>query len=342
MERLNVAVLFGGESKEYEVSLSSAYSVLLEIDKEKYNVIKIGITKDGKWYLYEGESSRILNDTWHKSKEKKELFIDVNKGLLIAEGKPLKIDKILPVLHGEYGEDGRYASIFDTIKINYSGCGFFASAISMDKDVTKLIAKREGVPVAKWTTVYKSELENMSKIYKKIEKIGYPVFVKPSRAGSSVGVSQVNSKKELEGALLYALSLCDKVLIEEKIDGRETEIALISKDGELIGSTVGQIKYKSDFYDYDTKYNSSEVEYVIPAKLTAESERLVRKYAKKLWHALEIKDLCRMDFFVNDNGEVVFNEVNTFPGFTGISMFPKLLMYDGYSFKDIINYILNI
>ena len=342
MEKLNIAVIFGGESNEYEVSLSSAYSVLLEIDKEKYNVIKIGITKDGKWYLYEGESSRILNDTWHKSKEKKELFIDVNKGLLIAEGKPLKIDKILPVLHGEYGEDGRYASIFDALKISYSGCDFFAGAISMDKDITKLIAKREGVPVAKWIVAFKKDLKNMGRIYKETEKIGYPVFVKPSRCGSSVGVSRVNSPKELKRALEYAFLVCDKALIEEKIDGVESEVALVLRKGELVISSVGQIKHGSEFYDYNTKYNSVNAQYIIPAKLTEKSEKLVKKYAKKLWYALQIKDLCRMDFFVNDNGEVVFNEVNTFPGFTGISMFPKLLMYDGHSFKDIINYILNI
>ncbi len=342
MEKLNVAVLFGGESKEYEVSLSSAYSVLLEIDKEKYNIFKIGIARGGKWYLYEGESSRILNDTWHKSEDKKELLIDINRNSFVVGGKPLKIDKILPVLHGEYGEDGRYASIFDAFKINYSGCDFFSGAISMDKDVTKLIAKREGVMVAKWVTVYKSELKNMQKIYRKVEKIGYPVFVKPSRCGSSVGVSRVNSEKDLEASLLYAFSFCDKLIIEEKIDGTETELALISKAGELIASTVGQIKYKSEFYDYDTKYNSGEVEYIIPAKLTDKSERLIKKYAKRLWYALEIKDLCRMDFFVTEKGEVIFNEVNTFPGFTGISMFPKLLMHDGHSFKGIINYILNI
>ncbi len=342
MEKPTVAVIFGGESNEYEVSLSSAYSVLFEIDNEKYNIIKIGITKDGKWYLYSGDSSKILNDTWHESEEKKKLLIDINKGVFFTEGERLKIDKILSVLHGEYGEDGRYASIFDALKIDYSGCGFFSGAFSMDKDVTKLIAKREDVPVAKWIVVYKNDLKNMQKIYRQAKKIGYPVFLKPSRAGSSVGVSYVENESELKEALEVALSTCPKVLIEEKIDGCESEVALISKNGRLILSTVGQIKYKSEFYDYDTKYNSSEVEYIIPAKLTKKCENDIKKYAKKLWRALEIKDLCRMDFFVSSNGEIIFNEVNTFPGFTGISMFPKLLMHDGYSFKDIINYILNI
>ncbi len=342
MEKPTVAVIFGGESKEYEVSLSSAYSVLLEIDTERYNVIKIGITKDGKWYLYSGDNSKILNDTWHKSEDKRELFIDINKGAFFIEGKELKIDKILPVLHGEYGEDGRYASIFDALKIDYSGCQFFSGAFSMDKDVTKLIAKRESVPVANWMVVYKGDLKNIQKIYRGAKKIGYPVFIKPSRTGSSVGVSCATNESELREALEVAFLSSPKVLIEEKIDGCESEVALISQNGKLIVSTVGQIKYKSEFYDYDTKYNSSEVEYIIPAKLTKRNESDIRKYAKKLWRALEIKDLCRMDFFVTPKGEIIFNEVNTFPGFTEISMFPKLLMHDGYSFKDIINYILNI
>lgn len=342
MEKMKIAVLFGGQSSEYEVSLASSYSVLLEIDKEKYEVIKIGITKNGKWYLYEGDISLILNDTWHKSEAKKELIIDINRGAFMSEGKPLKIDKILPVLHGEYGEDGRYASLFDILKIDFVGPNFFSGAITMDKDATKLIAKREGVPTAPWLAVFQGDLKNMQKIQKSVSKIGYPVFVKPSRSGSSVGVSKVDSPKGLEAALRKALALCPKALIEECIYGRESEIAAILINGKLHLSSVGQIEYKSEFYDYETKYQSDEVKYIIPAKISKKSEAQLKKYAKKLFYALEIKDLCRMDFFIKENGEVIFNEVNALPGFTGISMFPKLLMHDGYTFKDIINYILNI
>lgn len=340
--KMKIAVLFGGQSSEYEVSLASSYSVLLEIDKEKYDVIKIGITKNGKWYLYEGDISLILNDTWHKSEAKKELIIDINRGAFMSEGKPLKIDKILPVLHGEYGEDGRYASIFDTLNVDFVGPNFFSGAITMDKDVSKLVAKREGIPVSNWTVLFKEDLKNMKKTYRQVEKIGYPVFVKPSRAGSSVGVSRVDLSKDLPNALQRAFSVSDKVLVEEKIDGQESEISLISINGRLITSTVGQIEYDSEFYDYKTKYHSANVKYIIPAKMTKKSEALIKKYAKRLFSSLEIKGFCRMDFFIKENGEVIFNEVNALPGFTGISMFPKLLMHDGYTFKDIINYILNI
>ena len=163
MAKPRIAVLFGGESREYEVSLASSYSVFSEIDKEKYEIIKIGITRDGKWYLYEGDNSLILNDTWHKSEKKRELFVDIDNGTFLVDGKPLKIDKILPILHGEFGEDGRYAALFDILKISYSGCGFFSGAISMDKDVTKLIAKKEGVPLAEWICIYRDDLKNMQK-----------------------------------------------------------------------------------------------------------------------------------------------------------------------------------
>ncbi|MBQ8546480.1 MAG: D-alanine--D-alanine ligase [Clostridia bacterium] len=342
MEKPTVAVIFGGESSEYEVSLSSAYSVLSEIDYEKYNIIKIGITKNGKWYLYWGESSLILNDKWHESQSKKELTIDINEGRLLANGAPLLIDKILPVLHGEYGEDGRLGALFEILKMDYSGCQFFSSAISMDKDTTKLIAEREGINVARWLVVFESDLKNEAKIQKEARKIGYPVFVKPSRGGSSVGVYQAKTEKELIPLIKEAFKVCPKVLIEEKINGTETEIAVLYKNGKAVFSTPGQIKYKSEFYDYDAKYNSSEIDYIIPARITKESEKRLRQYAKRLCRALEIKNLSRMDFFVTDSGKVVFNEVNTFPGFTGISMFPKLLMHDGYTFKNIINYILNI
>ena len=342
MEKPNIAIIFGGESSEYEVSLSSAYSVLSEIDKEKYNILKIGITKNGKWYLYEGDNSLILNDTWHKSAQKRELFIDINKGEILADGEPLLINKVLPILHGEYGEDGRLGALFEILKIDYSGCGFFSSAISMDKDTTKLIAEREGVKVAKWLVVYEQDLKNEAKILKEARKIGYPVFVKPSRGGSSVGVGQAKAECELLPLVKNALRVSKKVIIEEKINGTETEIAVVNKNGKPYLSTLGQIKYKTEFYDYDAKYNSSEIDYIIPARITKESEKKLRQYAKKLYRTLEIKDLSRMDFFVLDSGEVVFNEVNTFPGFTGISMFPKLLMHDGHSFKNIINYILNI
>lgn len=342
MKKSTIAIIFGGESSEYEVSLSSAYSVLSEIDCEKYNIIKIGITKNGKWYLYEGDSSHILNDTWHKSEKKRDILIDLNSGCLLVDGKGLKIDKALPVLHGEYGEDGRIGALFEILKTDYSGCRFFSSAISMDKDTTKLIAEREGVKVAEWLAVYEADLKNEAKILKEVKKIGYPVFVKPSRGGSSVGVGQAKNEAELLPLIKNALKVCPKVLIEEKINGTETEIAVVRKNGKMLFSTPGQIKYKTEFYDYDAKYNSSEIDYIIPACITKEIDKKLRRYAKKLCRALEIKDLCRMDFFVTEAGEVIFNEVNTFPGFTGISMFPKLLMYDGHTFKNIINYILNM
>ena len=340
MEKVIIGVIFGGKSSEYEVSLASCYSVLENIDKEKYEIVKIGITKEGKWYLYEGENENILNDTWQNGMVK-EISADINGGQFICEEKPLKIHKILPVLHGEYGEDGRIEALFEIMNIDYAGCDSFSSFLSMDKDITKKIAKSSHVRVAEGFTVYRDKID-IDKIHKKIKKIGYPVVVKPSNGGSSVGVSIIKSKCEIEKALSCALSVSRKALIERKINGKEVEMAVIFRDGVPYFSTIGEIGYTSDFYSYDEKYKNGKTEYIIPAKISKRAEAKIRKYAKKLVLTLGIKDVSRFDFFVSDFGVVYFNEVNTMPGFTEISMLPKLLTYDKIEFRDIINYILNI
>lgn len=338
MEKIVVAVLFGGKSSEYEVSLASAYSVLEGIDKEKYEIVKIGISKTGKWYLFEGENEEILNNTWKN--HAKEIAIDINNGALIFDGQKIKPSKVLPVLHGEYGEDGRIQALFEMMGLSYAGCDSFASLLCMDKDLTKMIAKKYGVRVAKGITVHKHD--ELEKTKQRVKKIGYPVVVKPSKGGSSVGVSIVKGEEELRLALLQAFSVCDKVLIEEKINGKEIEQAVIEKDEKVYFSTLGELSYNSEFYDYDEKYKNGKTEYIIPAKISKKAEKKLRDYAKRLYSALGIRDVCRMDFFVTKNGAVYFNEVNTMPGFTEISMLPKLLIYDGISFGNIINYILNI
>ena len=242
-----ICVIFGGKSKEYEVSLASAYSVLEAIDKEKYEIVKIGITKKGKWYIFEGENESILNDSWQD--KTKELLLDINDGAFIVDERKLKPDKILPILHGEYGEDGRIQSLFEVCGIDYCGCDSFCSFICMDKNLTKMIAKNSGVKVANGFTAYKRDDYNSLK--GRVTKTGYPVVVKPSNGGSSVGVSVVKNECELRGALIKAFSVCDTVLIEEKINGKEVEIAVIEKDGEMYFSTVGELRYDSEFYDYD-------------------------------------------------------------------------------------------
>ena len=341
MEKPVIGVIFGGKSMEYEVSLASACSVLEEFDGERYEIVKIGITRQGKWYLYEGENEKILNDTWQNDGSLKEISIDINNGTFLAEGKRLKIDKILPILHGDYGEDGRIQSLFEIMNQSYSGCDAFSSFISIDKDVTKKIARDVGVMVTPGITVYRGE-EKDEKIYSKIRKIGYPVVVKPSNSGSSVGVEIAKNRHQARAALERALKISKKALVERKIEGKEVEISVLDMGEATYFSTVGELKYTGELYSYDEKYKNGKTEYIIPAKIPCKAEKKIKTYAKKLYKALGIRDLCRMDFFVDRKGKVYFNEVNTMPGFTKISMFPKLLLNDGIAYADIINNILNI
>ena len=262
MEKPIIGVIFGGKSMEYEVSLASAYSVFEEIDKERYEIVKIGISRDGKWYLYEGENEKILNDMWQNEGALKEILIDINSSTFLTEGKRLKIDKILPILHGDYGEDGRIQSLFEIMNQSYSGCDSFSSFISMDKDVTKKIAKSIGVAVSPGITVYRGE-EKEEKFYSKIRKIGYPVVVKPSNGGSSVGVEIAKNSYQARAALEGALKISKKALVERKIDGKEVEISVLDTGKTTYFSTVGELKYTGELYSYDEKYKNDSRHYFI-------------------------------------------------------------------------------
>ena len=343
MKKPTVCVLFGGKSDEYEVSLKSAYAVLSNIDNKKYDIVKIGITKSGEWYLFLGDISLILNDTWWQSDALCPVTIDTSLGKIVVFDRntySLDIDTVFPIIHGAFGEDGRLQGLLEMAGIKFVGCPSFSSFACMDKYLTKLVCDSVGVPNAKSVVINKYDLVYFEKVAEKIRKIGYPVFIKPARGGSSVGVSKISKESELYGAVSKALYHSERVIVEEFICGKETEIALIQDGGTLKLSTAGNLIYKSEFYDYDTKYNSDEVDYIIPAEISEKSYEKIKEYSKILFYALECKGLCRMDFFVKDDGSVIFNEVNTMPGFTDISMFPALLIHDGYTFSSIIDALL--
>lgn len=325
MKKPTLCVIFGGKSSEYEVSLRSAYSVLGAINSEKYNVITVGITRDGKWYIYKGERERIKNDTW-QGENTTPVTLDLSRGQLIALGKSIytkEVDVFFPVMHGEFGEDGRIQGLLDICGAKYVGCDPFASHICMDKSLTKEIARQIQIEVAR------EYLEN--------EEITYPVFVKPCMCGSSVGVSRVESERELKGAVEIAKSYCPKILIEEAIVGCEVEVAVLERCGELIVSPVGEVRHGGIFYGYEEKYKSQGNEYIIPAKISEKTEKYLRECAKKLFLALKCRGLARFDFFVCQNERVVFNEVNTMPGFTEDSMYPMLLKKSGVPFDAVID-----
>lgn len=325
MKKATLCLIFGGKSNEYDVSLSSAYSMLCALDFEKYEISKIGITKEGRWLFADCPPTNILKNTWQKNA--KDVLIDFNNGGFLVDGRLYKPDKALIAMHGEYGEDGRVQGLLDMLDIDYIGCDSFASSLSMDKHLTKLVAKSVGVPVARWFLVNKSSKE--AEILEKAKCLGYPLFVKPCRAGSSVGVSRVKHEGELISAIEIAKNYCPRVLVEKEVVGTETEVGVLVDKESITVSEIGQLKHKGEFYTYYEKYEGGKTEYIIPAKITEKTKKELGECLKKLIFALDINGYARLDFFVKGDGSFIFNEVNTLPGFTESSMLPMLFMHRG-------------
>ncbi len=336
MKKPTLCVIFGGKTKEYEVSLCSAYEVLTYIDCEKYEVIRLGITKKGEWYIFEGSNEEILNGKWENG-ALVPVTLDLSSGHLIVMEKhiyAISVDVFFPVTHGDYVEDGRLQGLFEIADVKYVGAPSFASHICMDKALTKGVAREWGIPVAKDVLLNKNTRT-------RVDNLDFPVFVKPCMCGSSIGVSRVDELAELDIALRSAFGCCPRVLIEEAIEGKEVEVAVLERDGEILVSSVGMIKHTGTFYDYEEKYKSSSSGCIIPAPIDEKTEKSLRECAKKLFLALGCRGLSRFDFFVKKDGGIIFNEVNTLPGFTKISMFPKLFMYDGLEYGEIIDALIN-
>lgn len=345
-----ICVIFGGESTEYEISLRSAYSVISNLDKSKYELTCVGITKDGRWFLYEGDYDNIISDTWYSPNLSSVCLAHGSKesALLVANGdtyKTIKFDVAFPVLHGKNGEDGTVQGLFELSGIKYVGVGVIASACGMDKTFTKVIMQNAGIPQADWVVVTKHDTENLdAKINVIEEKLGYPVFIKPANAGSSIGIGKAKNKNELISAINEALKFDRKILVEEFLSGHEVECAVLGNRGDIKASCVGEIVASAEFYTYDAKYSSSSTsELYIPAKIDDKYSRLVRDYAIKVFEALDGKGLSRVDFFVDEHKDKVWlNEINTMPGFTSISMYPKLMEASGYSYSSLLDELIDI
>lgn len=343
---VKLCVLFGGASSEYEVSLVSAYGVLTNVDREKFQVTSIGITKDGKWYLYEGDTENIKNGTWcdGESALYPVLFDPTPDGnCFIALDKKggvyrtMRFDAVFPVLHGAYGEDGTLQGMLSMAKLAFVGPDHTSSGVCMDKAFTKQIVNYTGIRQAKAVIALKGEFEkDPDAVAQQVDSLGYPVFVKPSRAGSSVGVSKAKNKDQLFDALRIAFCEDSKVLVEEFINGREVEVAVLEQNGVYTASVPGEIDPGCEFYDYETKYVSNTASYYIPARLDEAQTEYIKDAAVRIFKALDCRTLSRVDFFACENGEIVFNEINTIPGFTPISMYPKLLMHSGLSYSQVI------
>jgi len=350
VKKLSVCILFGGMSPEHEVSLRSAESVLNNIDKEKYNLFPVGITKDGHWILFGGKDYSLLpRGEWMDHPDNRRAAISPvrGQGLLCFEDDCVveeRIDVVFPVLHGENGEDGAMQGLLKLAGIPYVGPHVAASAVAMDKTLTKLVVDHAGVTQAAWQLVRRGELSNHEEsILDQLEKrFQYPMFVKPAGTGSSVGVSKAAHREALSKALKNAAAYDEKVLVEEFIHGREVEVAVMGND-DPVASICGEIDSGADFYDYDAKYITDTSVAYIPARIPEDVEETVREAAVKVYSAIGCQGLSRVDFFVTFEGNrVVFNEINTLPGFTSISMYPKLFAASGIPYTQLIDQLLQL
>ena len=349
MSRLNVCVLFGGMSPEHEVSLRSAEAILNNMDPEKYNIFPVGITKEGKWILFGGKDYASLPDgSWVEHEDNCSVAISPvrGQGLLRFENDCVmqaKLDVVFPALHGENGEDGAVQGLLQLAGIPYVGPHISASAVSMDKTLTKLVMDDAKIPQADWELVRKQELKyRLDAVLDGVEaRFVYPVFVKPAGTGSSVGVSKAANRESLAEALENAAKYDDKILVEEFIDGKEVEVAVIGNDVPA-ASVCGEIDSGAEFYDYDAKYVTDTSVAYIPARLSESVAEQVRETAVKIYSAVGCRGLSRVDFFVTADNRIVFNEINTLPGFTSISMYPKLFTASGIPYKQLLDELLQL
>ena len=346
-----VAVLFGGVSSEHEVSRLSVTSVLGNMDRQRYDVVAVGITKDGRWLCFDGDEALIAKGDWEKDTSHLAPCVlspdTSHHGLLVQKGSSwevVHVDIVFPVLHGKNGEDGTIQGLLEMAGIPYVGCGVAASANCMDKDIAKTILAASNVPVAKWITVPAEEFYDLDAVDAAItERLGYPVFVKPANAGSSVGVSKAADKLQLRSALYEAFKQDSKVIIEETLKGAEVECAVMGNCQPKASTVIGEIVPKRDLYDYEGKYLDGSTDLYIPARVTPEQTDLVRTLAVRAYSLLGCAGLARVDFFASADGKgVVLNELNTLPGFTSISMYPKLFMASGMTYPQIIDKLIQL
>ena len=343
-KKIRVALLFGGKSAEHEVSLRSAKNVAEAIDKNKYEVVPIGIDKEGRWML--PDSSRSLLGEGSSgtliSSGKEIMLRPQGSGALslVSGGKSAGVDVVFPILHGPLGEDGTVQGLLTLANVPFVGSGVLGSAVGMDKDVMKRLLRDAGLPVGRFVTL---RIHERRPAYLALaKKLGKILFVKPANMGSSVGVSKVRNKKEFEMALDLAFRYDNKILIEEFIPAREVECAVLGNENP-VASIVGEIVPSHDFYSYEAKYlDENGAALVIPAKISKELSNKIRKMAVEVFKTLNCEGLGRVDFFLTKKGKVYINEINTIPGFTSISMYPQLWGATGVSYGDLIDKLIKL
>jgi len=331
MSKSRVAIICGGKSSEHEISCVSANGILNAIDRNKFEPVLIGITKSGKWLLLPDDSNFSIVNGALPTVPESGIEVSITSLGLVAGGKQLAIDVAFPVLHGPYGEDGTIQGLFEMIGIKYVGSGVLASAVSMDKSYAKPIFAAAGLSVAAGIVVTSKNFELPS-------SLTFPLFVKPARSGSSRGTTKVKQKSDLASAVEHALSFDTKVIIEQAVVGKEIECAVLQADGKITASEVGQISISSkfEFYDFQAKYLDNSMELIVPAELPAGVQSKIQQAAITAFNAAGCEGLARVDFFYSTQGEIIINEINTMPGFTPTSVYPKLIEKNGINYQELI------
>lgn len=335
-----IAVLFGGCSPEYGVSLQSAYAVINHIDRNKYTPVLIGITKLGDWYCFDGDIEKIPADTWHSPVDCVPVVVSPNRTehalLKITDNaiEKIHIAAAFPVLHGKNGEDGTVQGLFELAGIPVVGCGVLSSALCMDKDRAHKLAHAAGVVVPR-SYVFEKNMDAGIAL-SQADEIGYPLFVKPIKAGSSFGVTKVSDRHDLPAAIKLAFEYDNKVIIEENITGFEVGCAVIGNDTLTVGE-VDEIELADGFFDFTEKYTLKTSAIHVPARINATTAKRIKQTAQKIYKTLDCRGFARVDMFLSTSGEIVFNEVNTIPGFTTHSRFPNMLKAVGMSFEQVIS-----
>lgn len=340
MDRIKIVVLFGGCSTEYSVSLQSAYSVMDALNPERYELIPVGITKEGIWFRYYGDLKKIPEDQWQGA-DCKPAFILPDKGIhgigmLQEEGamEMERVDVVFPVLHGKNGEDGTVQGLCDLAGIPYVGDGTLSSALCMDKDIAHVVAKAAGVAVPEFVVLKSYMTQEEQK--ERCKDLTYPVFVKPSRAGSSYGINKVKQESDLEAAIQEAFTHDTKVVIEAAIEGFEVGCAVLGNK-ELTVGEVDEIELHSDVFDFHEKYTLETSKIHVPARIAPEKAQEIKDTAKVLYRVLECEGMARVDMFLTPEGKIVFNEINTIPGFTSHSRYPSMMKAYGMSFQEVLD-----
>lgn len=350
MSKMKLAIIFGGKSSEYPVSLHSAGSLIHQINKERYDLMFVGISKDGTWYAYDGDIESIEHDTWLNKEHCKRCVLSCSsddKGFFVLNNgsyELVKVDCIFPVLHGKNGEDGTIQGLFELSGIPYVGCGHMSSAVCMDKEMTHIILEHANVPCAPYMCIYEEENLDYHKVFEDAkETLELPIFIKPANAGSSFGIHKMDSFEGFEEAMKDAFyhDGKGKVILETTIDGFEIGCAVMGNK-EIFAGSVDEIQTSAPFFDYEGKYQMVDSEIFCPARIDQDLFEQAREIAKKAYRALNCKGMTRVDMFVTSAHTIVLNEVNTIPGFTATSRYPSMMKEAGIAFPDLLDKLVDL